>query len=76
MTHAWEDIVQFQKVWYPRNQLVEIFQVKVVPKKIKKLGAPYYTAQLPIVWPGFVYSTAKNCPQSEGSATIRGRYKL
>ena len=43
----WEDIVQFQKVWYPRNQLVEIFQVKVVPKKIKKLGAPYYFTNRP-----------------------------
>ena len=35
----WDNIVQFQKVWYPRNQLVEIFQITVVPKKIKKLGA-------------------------------------
>ena len=39
----WDNIVQFQKVWYPRNQLVEIFLITVVPKKFLKKGAPYQT---------------------------------
>ena len=36
----WDNIVQFQKVWYPRNQLVEIFQIMVMPKKLRRKGAP------------------------------------
>ena len=36
----WDNIVQFQKVWYPRNQLVEIFLMTVVPKNIKKKAHP------------------------------------
>ena len=32
------NIVQFQKVWYPWNQLIEIFQILPVPKKLRKKG--------------------------------------
>ena len=35
------NIVQFQKVWYPWNQLIEIFQILPVPKKLRKMSAPY-----------------------------------
>ena len=33
------NIVQFQKVWYPWNQLIEIFQILPVTKKLRKKGA-------------------------------------
>ena len=37
---AKEDIVQFQKTWYPRDQLTEIYNRVKEPKKLWKKGAP------------------------------------
>ena len=35
------NVVQIQKTWYPRTQLTEIYQHRVVPQKFWKKGAPY-----------------------------------
>ena len=39
---AKEDIIQFQKAWCFRDQLIEIYQHIDEPKKLWKKGAPYY----------------------------------
>ena len=40
---AKEDIVQFQKAWCFRDQLIEIYQHIDVPEKRWKKGAPYWS---------------------------------
>jgi len=34
----WWNFVQFQKVWYPQNQLDEIYQIKSVPYGVREKG--------------------------------------
>ena len=34
-----ENFVQFQKVWYPRNQLDEVYQMQPVHHKVRKKRA-------------------------------------
>ena len=38
---ARSNVVQFQKSWYPRSQLTEIYQHRVEPQNFWKKGAPY-----------------------------------
>ena len=40
------NVVQIQKTWFPRTQLIEIYQHRVVPQKLWKKGAPYSTKKL------------------------------